>query len=245
MKIRLFCEEIPAAGKMLELPEKAAHYLLNVMKLGRGDSLLLFDGRNGEFAAEIIETGRKFCRLRITGRTKPFYQVPDIWLVFAPVKKDRTDFIIEKSTELGVRKLQPVITARTVSETVRIERYQAQAVEAAEQCRRLDLPEIGTAVSLPELLQNWDSGRILFLMDESGNGVPAEEAFRNCSGQRAALLIGPEGGFSPEEFSRFRECAFVKNISLGPRILRAETAAAAALSCWQAICGDWSEGEKI
>ena len=114
-KIRLFCEAVPAVGQTLDLPEKAVHYLLNVMKLGRGDTLLLFDNRHGEFAAEITETGKKLCRTLITKQTAPFSRCPDIWLVFAPVKKDKTDFIIEKSAELGVRKLQPVITARTIS----------------------------------------------------------------------------------------------------------------------------------
>lgn len=129
-KIRLFCEAVPAVGQTLDLPEKAVHYLLNVMKLGRGDTLLLFDNRHGEFAAEITETGKKLCRTLITEQTVPFSRSPDIWLVFAPVKKDKTDFIIEKSAELGVRKLQPVITARTISEKVRADRYQAQASTA-------------------------------------------------------------------------------------------------------------------
>lgn len=238
-KIRLFCEAVPAVGQTLDLPEKAVHYLLNVMKLGRGDTLLLFDNRHGEFAAEITETGKKLCRTLITEQTAPFSRSPDIWLVFAPVKKDKTDFIIEKSAELGVRKLQPVITARTISEKVRADRYQAQAVEACEQCRRVDLPEIGAAQPLAKLLQNWDSGRILFLMDESGQGAPVAEVFKSFRQQPAAILVGPEGGFSPEEFACLRACPFVRGISLGPRILRAETAAAAALACWQTVCGDW------
>lgn len=165
-----------------------------------------------------------------------------MWLLFAPVKKDRTDFVIEKATELGAGKIIPVITRHTITDKVRVERLRAQAAEAAEQSRRVEVPEIGAPVRLEKLLADWDPARRLFFMDESGRGRPAAEAFGEYQGP-AALLVGPEGGFAEEELNGLRSRPFARAVSLGPLILRAETAAAAALSVWQAISGLWN-GEK-
>ncbi len=240
-KIRLFCPGPLQIDQTVELAEKNAHYLLNVMKLSCGDKLWLFDNQNGEFEAEIVEATKKKCRLKLITQSQEFFQSPDLWLLFAPLKKDKTDFVIEKACELGVRKICPTLTARTNSEKVRLERLTAQTIEACEQCRRVDLPEIQSPLPLPKLLQNWPKERILFLMDESGKGTPIAQAFAACCGKKAAILVGPEGGFAPQEFELLQKYDFVKSISLGPRILRAETAAAAALSCWQALCGDWKD----
>ena len=155
-------------------------------------------------------------------------------------KKDQTDFIIQKAVELGARRLQPVITRRTITDKVRRERFRAQGIEAAEQCRRLDVPEINEAQSLEKVLQNWDKSRRLFFMDETGHGLPVCRAFAAAAAP-AAILVGPEGGFSTEELQRLRGLEFAQGVTLGPRILRAETAVAAALSCWQSLSGDWAD----
>lgn len=160
--------------------------------------------------------------------------------VVCPGKKDQTDFIIQKAVELGVRRLQPVITRRTITDKVRRERFRAQGIEAAEQCRRLDVPEINEAQSLEKVLQNWDKSRRLFFMDETGHGLPVRRAFAAAAAP-AAILVGPEGGFSAEELQRLRGLEFAQGVTLGPRILRAETAVAAALSCWQSLSGDWAD----
>ena len=162
---------------------------------------------------------------------------PDIWLLFAPLKKDKTDIVVQKATELGVRKIIPVQTAYTNAEKVRTERFELQAAEAAEQCRRLDIPDISAALSLDKALENWDNERTLFFLDERGLGKKVRETMLNSP--KAAVLVGPEGGFSLAEAEKLRKLPFVKSISLGSRILRAETAVIAALSCWQSINGDW------
>ena len=238
-KIRLYCETKLVPGLEIRLNEKQGHYLINVMKLMAGDTIFAFDNENGEFLCTLKTADRKNCLLEVSEQTRGFEKCPDIWLLFAPVKKERTDYIIEKATELGISKILPVYTAYTNAETVRTERYRAQAVEAAEQCRRLDVPEIIPVQTLTNILKNWDINRIIFLMDESGGGQPALESFQTAAGKPAAILVGPEGGFSEEELLLLRRQPFVRGISLGPRILRAETAVAAALALWQAAAGDW------
>lgn len=240
-KPRLYIPQGLRENMELFLMDVRAHYLCNVLRLSAGSLFLAFDGQNGEFECEIMECGKKRVSARILRRTRQFEKGPDIWLLFAPVKKDRTDFIVEKATELGVSKIIPVITRRTISEKIKKERYIAQAVEAAEQCRRLEIPEIEDARPLETVLKNWDTRRILYFMDESGKGRPVSEVFGAAAGKDgpAALLIGPEGGFSEQEFDFLRRQDYAESVSLGKRILRAETAVAAALSCWQAFCGDW------
>ena len=240
-KPRLYIPQGLRENMELFLMDARAHYLCNVLRLSAGSLFLAFDGQNGEFECEILECGKKRVSARILRQTRQFEKGADIWLLFAPVKKDRTDFIIEKATELGASKIIPVITRRTISEKIKKERYTAQAAEAAEQCRRLEIPEIEDALPLETVLKNWDARRILYFMDESGKGRAVSEVFGAAAGKDrpAALLIGPEGGFSEQEFDFLRRQDYAEGVSLGKRILRAETAVAAALSCWQAFCGDW------
>ena len=200
-----------------------------------------FDGRSGEFEMQIAAVSKKtFAGLSSASGSENFNPCRIYGLLFAPGKKDQTDFIIQKAVELGARRLQPVITRRTITDKVRHERFRAQGIEAAEQCRRLDVPEINEAQSLEKVLQNWDKSRRLFFMDETGHGLPVRRAFAAAAAP-AAILVGPEGGFSAEELQRLRGLEFAQGVTLGPRILRAETAVAAALSCWQSLSGDWAD----
>ena len=240
-KIRLFVEQDLAKTKCFNLDEKQTHYLFNVMKLEQGDEIVCFDNKNGEFIIEIVSISKKTCSVEIVEKTKDFVLAPDISLYFAPVKKDNTDFIIQKATELGVRRIVPTITARTITEKARKDRFIAQSIEAAEQSRRVDIPEVEDAISLEKVLSSWDKKRILFFMDETLNGQDILSVFSNKEyhHQPCAILVGPEGGFSDDELKTLRKLDFAKPVSLGKRILRAETAVIAALSCWQAILGDW------
>ena len=240
-KIRLYFEGKLKEGEEFLLGEKQTHYLFNVMKLEAEDFVLCFDNKNGEFLCEIAEISKKKTVVKCIEKTRKFELVSDIWLLFAPVKKDNTDFIIEKATELGVRKIVPVITERTNSFKVKKERFVLQSIEAAEQSRRIDLPEIEDAVELKKMLAKWNEGRVLFFCNEKSDENEIAKVFSNKSfcNKPCAILIGPEGGFSDEEIALLKGKKFVTNISLGKRILRAETAVVAALSCWQAILGDW------
>ncbi len=240
-KIRLFVEESSLCPEeQILLPEKQSHYLQNVMKHNIGSRILCFDGKSGEYECELVECGKKACRIKVLQKTKDFYACPDIWLLFAPVKKDQTDFIIQKATELGVGKIVPVITERTISDKVKKERFMLQAVEACEQCRRVDVPEIEEAVPLDKLLSGWNTERKLYFMDETGSGKNIREAFASAA-VPAAVLVGPEGGFSEKELEKLRKQPYTEAVTMGKRILRAETAVAAALSCWQALSGDWTD----
>ena len=237
-KVRLYIDTPLQIGADVTLTEAQSHYLCRVMKLGEGDAFIGFDGVSGEYDITITKVLKKYCQASVGNLLRPMSQSPDIWLLFAPVKKEQTDYIVQKSVELGVRVLQPVITNRTNSEKVRRDRLIAQGIEASEQCRRLDIPKVEDAQPLEKILQNWDSSRKLFYMDETRQGRPVSEAFKNASAP-AAILVGPEGGFSDKELTLLRQLNFAYGVTLGPRILRAETAVAAALSCWQALSGDW------
>ena len=215
----------------------AAHYLLNVMRLKTGDPILLFDNRSGEWLAIITDAAKRSLTLRIDRQMRGIEKIPDLWLCFAPVKKARLDWIIEKATELGVARLQPVITERTIVERVRRERLEAQIVEACEQCGRTSLPTLAEPVKLPQLLKDWPADRALLFADEAG-GVPMAAAGASAP---AAILTGPEGGFTARERDLLIASATVRRITLGPRILRAETAAIAATSLWMALHGDWTD----
>lgn len=239
-KIRIFIPNDLNLGAELSLPEDVSHYLANVMRLQPGDVIAVFNGLAGEFECQITVARKKQVIVKVLQQNLFFQDVPDIWLLFAPVKKDKTDFIIEKAVELGVKKILPVITERTIVEKVKTERYVAQAVEAAEQCRRLEIPEILSEQKLSALLAAWPSERCLFFMDESGQGQSAAAVFSSQKGKPAAVLVGPEGGFSPAEMQMLRQHPSVQAVSLGSRILRAETAVAAALSVWQSVAGDWN-----
>ena len=223
----------PDAAPSIDGP--AAHYLLTVMRLKTGDPLLLFDNCSGEWLATVADAGKRSLTVRIERQTRMREAVPDLWLCFAPVKKARLDWIIEKATELGVARLQPVITERTIVERVKVERLEAQIIEACEQCGRTALPELVEPVKLPRLLADWPQDRALLFADEEGGAPLASIA----APAPAAILTGPEGGFTPREREALRACAAVHRVSLGPRILRAETAAIAAISLWMGLHGDW------
>jgi len=215
----------------------AAHYLLHVMRAKVGDPLLLFDNRSGEWLASVAEAGKRSLTVRIERQTRPLERVPDLWLCFAPVKKARLDWIIEKATELGIARLQPVITERTIVERVKRERLEAQIVEACEQCGRTALPELAEPVKLPQLLTSWPRDRALLFADEAGGAPLAATA----APAPAAILTGPEGGFTDREREALLAAPAVRRIALGPRILRAETAAIAAVGIWMAAHGDWQD----
>ncbi len=224
----------PDAAPMIDGP--AAHYLLNVMRMKAGDPILLFDNISGEWLAVVADSAKRQLTLRIERQMRAIEQVPDLWLCFAPVKKARLDWIIEKATELGVARLQPVITERTIVERVKSERLEAQIIEACEQCGRTALPTLAEPVKLPQLLKDWPTGRVLLFADEAG-GAPLGDI---NAPPPAAILTGPEGGFTARERELLIAHAAARRIALGPRILRAETAAIAAVSLWMAQHGDWS-----
>jgi 16S rRNA (uracil1498-N3)-methyltransferase len=245
-KVRLFVEASLGAGLRLDTGEGHAHYLLHVMRAKAGDRVGLFNGRDGEWLARIAETSKRSCVLECEKHLAEQTEVPDLWLVFAPVKKTPADYIAQKATELGVRALQPVITRRTIVSRVNIERLHANAVEAAEQSGRLTVPEVRAPLAFDKLLETWPRERRLLFCDEaaatasrSGEAPPIAEALRAAPKGPWAVFTGPEGGFDPAERAALRECDFVVPVSLGARILRADTAALAALAIWQTVLGDW------
>jgi 16S rRNA (uracil1498-N3)-methyltransferase len=231
----LFVRQPLAEQVAVELDSGQANYLGNVMRLGAGSELLIFDGRSGEWLARIHDAAKRRMTIIVERQTRPAESTPDVWLAFAPVKRTQTDWLVEKATELGASRLIPVITARTNTDRVKLERLEAIAIEAAEQCGRTLLPEIGEPVRLDRLLGDRDSARRLYFADESGGEAVTEAIVPGP----AMILIGPEGGFTEDERSSIRGTAGAVAISLGPRILRAETAALAALTAYMAIAGDW------
>lgn len=232
---RLFVNQPLAEGAMLALDGAQANYLANVMRLKAGEPVRLFDDRSGEWLAEVTEVAKRSVTLRLTARLREREAVPDLWLLFAPIKKGPIDWLVEKATELGVARLQPVVTHRTIVERTNLDRLRAHAIEAAEQCDRTALPELAEPVKLTALLKSWDATRALIFADETG-GAPMAEIARSGA---AAILVGPEGGFTPEERAAIRATPGATGVSLGPRILRAETAAAAAIAAWMCLAGDW------
>lgn len=234
-KVRLFVEHPLVAGQPLPLTEGQAHYLFAVMRLGVGAELRLFNGRDGEWLAEVAAAGRRGGSLLPRAPLAPQRDPPDLWLLFAPLRKARTDFLVEKAVELGAARLCPVQTDFTAAERIARERLRAHAVEAAEQCGALSVPEVDDLRPLPRLLAEWPAGRTLLWADETRAGA----ARLAEAPPPAAILVGPEGGFSPAERARLAAHPAVRAVALGPRILRAETAALAALVLWQAAAGDW------
>jgi len=233
---RLYVATPLGNGARVELDAAQANYLGNVMRLKQGDQLLLFDGMSGEWLAEAAEAARKRMTLSVIQPTKPQEGVPDLWLAFAPVKKGRVDWLVEKAVELGVARLLPVVTQRTIVDKLKLDRMRAHIIEAAEQCGRTALADIDEPVRLDAFLRSVDSARTLYFADESG-GEPASSAFKPGP---ALILTGPEGGFTPDEATAIRALPNARPISLGPRILRAETAALAAVAAWMASAGDWA-----
>ncbi len=246
-KARLYVEESLGEGARLTLERDQSHYLVNVLRMGEGAGVLLFNGRDGEWAARIAEPHKKNCVLELTAQTRPQEPLPDIWLLFAPVKKARLDFIAQKATEMGAAVIQPVITERTVVTRLKDERLQANAVEAAEQCGLVAVPEVREAEKLGNLLAKWEEtapGRRILFCDEAEAPGAAREALARLAdegwrGAPLAVLIGPEGGFSPKERDMLRQRTDTAVLSLGPRIMRADTAAIAALAVVGLALGDW------
>jgi len=232
---RLFVRERLAEDVAVELDAVQANYLGNVLRLKEGAELLLFDGSSGEWLARIAEARKKRMTLALLRRTREAETIPDVWLAFAPVKRAQTDWLVEKATELGAARLMPVMTRRTVAERVKLERLNAIAIEAAEQCGRTVLPEIAEPLLLARFLDGREQDRTLYFADEGG-GEAAASAFKHGP---ALILTGPEGGFTDEERALVRAAPNSVAISLGPRILRAETAALAALAAYMAVAGDW------
>ena len=227
------------AGVVLEGSQ--AHYLARVMRAGEGDAVVLCDDATGEWAARVVASGKRFVELQVREKLREREQVPDFWLCPALLKKDRFDLVLEKATELGVRVIRPVITRRCVADKLNPGRARTIVTEAAEQCARTALPELADPVTLPHLLADWPSDRTLFFADEQG-GAPARDAFAAHAGP-AALLIGPEGGFDDAEREAIRALPKACAITLGPRILRGETAAIAATALWMGLAGDWAPAE--
>jgi 16S rRNA (uracil1498-N3)-methyltransferase len=238
-RVRLYVEAPLGEGAAVVLGDSQMHYLLHVMRARIGDRLRLFNGRDGEWRARIAETSKRVCRLECETRTAPQREVPDIWLVFAPIKKTPADYLTQKATELGVRVLQPVTTRRTIVGRINTGRMRANAIEAAEQSGRVSVPDVRDLVELERLLGNWPRERRILFCDEAGEAPPIAEVLRKSPAGPWAVLTGPEGGFDPIERARLRALPDVDPVSLGERILRADTAALAALAVWQAIKGDW------
>ncbi|KZD01899.1 16S rRNA (uracil(1498)-N(3))-methyltransferase [Oceanibaculum pacificum] len=238
---RLHTGESLQPGQPVALPKEQAHYLRSVLRLTPGDKVALFNGRDGEWLAEIVELGKSAALLTLARQLRPQADEPDLWLVFAPVKHARIDFLAEKATELGVSALWPVFTQRTNVSRVNEDRLRANAIEAAEQSERLTVPMVMAATKLEAALASWPAGRRLIVCDETGGGIPVAQALSDNVVSGNAVLIGPEGGFTETELDGLRKLPFVTAVSLGPRVLRADTAALAALACFQAVAGDWRQ----
>jgi 16S rRNA (uracil1498-N3)-methyltransferase len=235
-KIRLYLDQPLAPGQTVPLSREQAHYLTGVMRLGVGALVAVFDGRSGEYLATLLDAGKRRATLGIGAQTRPVQMPPDLWLIFAPIKKARTDFIVEKATEMGAARIFPVQTDFTNADRIRQDRLQAHAIEAAEQCGGTFVPPVEDLRPLARLLDDWPEDRRLMFCDETLAGPVG--ALPDSPGPWA-ILIGPEGGFSPAERARLAAHPSAQPVSLGPRILRADTAAVAALALWQTALGDW------
>jgi 16S rRNA (uracil1498-N3)-methyltransferase len=236
---RLFVDAPLDAGARIEPSRGQAHYLLHVLRLKPGGAILLFNGKDGEWRARIAEAGKKSCVLAVEERTRPQPQPPELVYLFAPLKQARLDYMVEKAVEMGAGRLRPVLTQHTQVTRVNLERMRANAVEAAEQCGILALPEIEPPAKLEAMLAAWPEGRPLVFCDEAAGTASPIEALAGMPAGPLAVLVGPEGGFSAEERAALLARPFVTAISLGPRVLRADTAAVAALALLQAVRGDW------
>jgi 16S rRNA (uracil1498-N3)-methyltransferase len=236
---RLFVEASLSQGQPVEADRAQANYLLNVLRLSAGSNVLLFNGRDGEWLGRIEPDGRKSCRIVPMEQTRPQPEPQDLWYCFAPLKQARLDYMVQKAVEMGAGLIRPVITRHTQIARVNVERMQANAVEAAEQCGILAVPRCTEPVMLKDLLDGFEAGRRLVFCDESAADADAIELLKPIRGRPLAVLVGPEGGFAEEERRLLAGCDFVTAIPLGPRILRADTAAIAALALVQAVAGDW------
>jgi 16S rRNA (uracil1498-N3)-methyltransferase len=236
---RLFVKSPLQAGAEIALVPEQAHYLGNVLRLKPGDQVLLFNGADGEWCMRLTALGKKKAVATAEHQTRPQEDGPDLHYLFAPIKRARVDYMAQKATEMGVSVLQPVITRRTVAERVNTDRLRANAVEAAEQCGILRVPDVRAPQKLESLLKEWDENRLLIFADEAAPIASPLDALAGQSGRPLAVLIGPEGGFEPEERAHLLKHTYVIPLSLGPRVMRADTAAVACLALVNAVLGDW------
>ncbi|WP_072396913.1 16S rRNA (uracil(1498)-N(3))-methyltransferase [Hyphomicrobium sp. CS1GBMeth3] len=236
---RLFVDHPLAAGARIVCTPEQASYLRGVLRLGSGDEILIFNGRDGEWRARLEEAGKRGAALEAVALVRPQSGGPDLHYIFAPLKRARLDYMVQKATEMGASRLVPVITRHTVAERVNLERMRANAIEAAEQCGILRLPDVAEPIKLPHLIERWDASRTLIFCDEGAEQANPVSALTALSPGPLAVLIGPEGGFSPDERAMIRALPQATAISLGPRIMRADTAAVAALAIVNAVLGDW------
>ena len=236
---RLHVEDDLGDGTRVALTREQANYLLNVMRLGDGAAVLVFNGRDGEWLARVETTGKRQADLVLERRTRPQISGPDLHYLFAPLKRARLDYMVQKATEMGVARLQPVLTRHTVAERVNVERMRANMIEAAEQCGILRVPEVAAPERLDRLLASWDASRRLIFCDEGAPIADPLAALREIAPGPLAVLIGPEGGFAPKERDALIALPFVVRMAMGPRIMRADTAAVAALTLVNAVLGDW------
>ncbi len=239
---RLFVAGGLAPSHTIELDQDQAHYLINVLRLEKGARLLVFNGRDGEWEAVLSDVKKRAASLTIETLRRPQEAGPDIDYLFAPLKRGRLDYMVQKATEMGVARLRPVITARTIAERVKVERMRANVIEAAEQCGILRVPQVLDPVTLESALDDWDDNRTLIFCDEDKGGADPIATLHKVRDGPLAVLIGPEGGFTNEERERLRVMPFVTALALGPRIMRADTAAVAALALINAVLGDWRCG---
>lgn len=237
---RLYIADDLAAGLSVGLTDQQAHYLTHVLRLRPGAKLLVFNGRQGEWEAEILDIGKRRVILTIARQVRPQEQGPDVDYLFAPLKRSRLDYMVQKATEMGVRRLQPVMTERTIAERVNADRMRANVIEAAEQCGILRVPTVEAPVPLDKALSDWQTQPLIYCDEHDLNSDPIETLRRVPRGP-VAVLIGPEGGFSDGERGRLLAQPFVVPLSLGPRIMRADTAAVAVLTLVNAVLGDWRQ----
>lgn len=236
---RLFVDHPLAAGTRVPCTPEQASYLRGVLRLSEGDEILVFNGRDGEWRARLAEQGKRGASLEAMALARPQAGGPDLHYLFAPLKRARLDYMVQKATEMGASRLAPVLTRHTVAERVNLGRMRANAIEAAEQCGILRLPDVAEPVALPALLETWDASRALIFCDEGAEQANPLVALGALRPGPLAVLIGPEGGFSPDERAMIRALPQATAISLGPRIMRADTAAVAALALVNAVLGDW------
>lgn len=236
---RLFVGDTLAPSATFEVKPEQAHYLANVLRLAPGAEILVFNGRDGEWRAEIAAAKKKSVSLAVKEQTRPQPPRPDLVYCFAPLKQGRLDYMVQKAVEMGTGVLQPVLTQHTQVSKLGLPRLEANVIEAAEQCGILAVPELREPLKLDRLLAQWDKDRVLVFCDEGAETNGPLEILQSIEKKKLGLLVGPEGGFSEEERRQLHALPFVKAIPLGPRILRADTAAVAALAVIQASIGDW------
>ncbi|MGI9404052.1 MAG: 16S rRNA (uracil(1498)-N(3))-methyltransferase, partial [Hyphomicrobium sp.] len=236
---RLYVEAALAERASIACTAEQANYLLNVMRLGPEDKILVFNGRDGEWCARLAEVAKRRCVLECLEKKRAQQGGPDIHYLFAPLKRSRLDYMVQKATEMGAARLQPVLTRRTMTTRVNVARMRANAIEAAEQCRVLWVPDVAEPMPIDAMLRSWDATRRLVYCDESAEVANPITALANLAPGPLAVLIGPEGGFDPDERAMLHQQAYALPISLGPRIMRADTAAVASLALVNAVLGDW------